>query len=106
MERGGFIYILANKNNTTLYTGVTSDLVKRIKQHKNKYYPRSFTARYNIDKLVYFEVIHFIDEAIAREKQIKAGSRKKKEELIKSINPHWEDLYEKILQWCDYNSPW
>jgi putative endonuclease len=92
MERGGAIYILTNKNNTVLYTGVTSDLRKRLYEHKNKIYTTSFTGKYNVSKLVYFEVFSLIEEAIAREKQIKGGSRKKKLDLINSINPEWNDL--------------
>ncbi|MBT3382890.1 MAG: GIY-YIG nuclease family protein [Prolixibacteraceae bacterium] len=92
MERGGAIYILTNRNNTVLYTGVTSNLRKRLYEHKNKVYTSSFTNKYNVSKLVYFEVFSLIEEAIAREKQIKAGSRKKKVELINSINPEWNDL--------------
>jgi len=86
------VYILTNKNNTVLYTGVTSNLVKRTIQHKEKSVP-GFTKRYNIDKLVYFEFYTDIRDAIAREKQIKAGSRKKKIELIESMNPEWSDLF-------------
>ena len=92
MERGGAIYILTNKNNTVLYTGVTSDLRKRLYEHKNKIYASAFTKKYNVTKLVYFEVFTLIEEAIAREKQIKGGSRKKKIELINSLNPDWNDL--------------
>jgi putative endonuclease len=97
MERGGAVYIMANKNNTTLYVGVTSNIVSRIYEHKEKVYPKSFTAKYNLNKLVYFEGFHSIEEAIAREKQIKGGSRKKKVQLIKSTNPLWKDLYEEVL---------
>ena len=96
MERGGAIYILTNKNNTVLYTGVTSDLRKRLYEHKNKIYSSSFTKKYNVSKLVYFEVFSLIEEAIGREKQIKGGSRKKKIELIESINPEWKDLSEQL----------
>lgn len=92
MERGGAVYILTNKNNTVLYIGVTSDLKKRMYEHQNKLYSSSFTAKYNIDKLVYFESFFSIEEAIAREKQLKNGSRKKKIDLIESINPTWTDL--------------
>ena len=91
----GFIYILTNKNNTVLYTGATSDLVKRVYEHKNKVVP-GFTKRYNVDKLVYYDVLDDIFDAYIREKQIKAGSRKKKIELIKSMNPQWLDLYEEL----------
>lgn len=83
---------MANKNNTVLYTGVTSDLKERVKEHMEKRYPGSFTARYNIGKLVYYEKFTSIADAIKREKQIKGGSRKKKVELINSVNPGWEDL--------------
>ena len=96
MEKGGAIYILTNKNNTVLYIGVTSDLYSRVYEHKTKLYPKSFTARYNIDKLVYFEAFHDIEEAINREKQLKAGSRAKKIKLIESINPEWKDLFEEV----------
>ena len=88
----GYLYIMANNNNTVLYTGVTSDIKARVKEHKEKRYPGSFTARYNIVKLVYFERFTSITEAITREKQIKGGSRKKKVELINLANPEWEDL--------------
>ena len=93
MEKGGFIYIMTNKNNTVLYTGVTSKLVKRVSEHKEHFFPGSFTARYNCTKLVYYEEFEDIQTAIAREKQIKAGSRKDKLTLIYSMNPKWEDLY-------------
>ena len=92
MKRGGHVYIMTNKNNTTLYTGVTSQLEVRTEQHKDKFYPRSFSAKYNANKLVYYEGFHRIEEAMVREKQIKAGSRAKKEKLINSINPEWRDL--------------
>ena len=90
----GFIYIVTNKNNTTFYIGATSNLPKRILEHKQKKYKSSFTARYNLDKLVYYESFQDIGEAIGREKQLKGGSRNKKLELINSINPNWKDLYE------------
>jgi len=99
MKRGGAVYILTNLNNTTLYTGVTSDLQKRIDEHKNKVFQDSFTAKYNLTKLVYYEGFHNIEEAILREKQIKGGSRANKEKLINSINPMWRDLYEEIILW-------
>ncbi|MFD0931143.1 GIY-YIG nuclease family protein [Psychroflexus salinarum] len=92
----GFIYILTNKNNTTLYTGVTANLLQRIKQHQDKMNKKSFTARYNLNKLVYLEAFQMIGDAIAREKQIKAGSRAKKIALVESINPEWDDLTEKV----------
>ena len=88
---------MTNENNTTLYTGVTSDLKVRVYQHKNNVFEKSFTAKYKLHNLVYYETFHNIEEAIAREKQIKGGSRKKKEALINSFNPEWKDLYEDIL---------
>jgi len=91
------VYILSNQNNTVLYTGVTHSLVERISQHKEKLIP-GFTKRYNVDKLVYYEFHADIRDAIIREKQIKAGSRKKKIELIKSMNPIWKDLFEDIVR--------
>jgi putative endonuclease len=99
MQKGGSLYIMANERNTTLYVGVTSDLFSRIVEHRTKHYPQSFTARYNLTKLVYYESFHSIEEAIAREKQIKGGSRKKKEKLIQSINPDWKDLFEVVSNW-------
>jgi len=92
MKRGGAIYIMTNQWNSTLYTGVTADLIKRIYQHKNKMNTDSFTEKYNLTKLVYFEIFHRIEDAIAREKQIKAGSRAKKIALIEKLNPQWIDL--------------
>lgn len=77
MQRGGYIYILTNKNHTVLYTGVTSNLAKRLYEHRTGYYKDAFTSRYNVTKLVYFEGFTLIEEAIAREKQIKAGNRQK-----------------------------
>ena len=89
----GFIYILTNKNNTTLYVGVTADLEQRIKQHKSKINKKSFSARYNLNKLVYYEAFQMIGDAIAREKQLKGGNRAQKIALIESINPTWEELF-------------
>jgi putative endonuclease len=91
------VYIMTNDNNTVLYTGVTSDLKERVNQHKSKKHPDSFSARYNICKLVYYETFDTIDKAIKREKQIKGGSRKRKAELIHRINPEWYDL--SLLPW-------
>lgn len=87
---------MTNKNNTTLYTVVTSNLPQRVLEHKQRKYKSSFTCRYNLDKLVYWESFQEIGDAIAREKQIKAGSRNKKLELIVTLNPNWNDLYEDI----------
>ena len=88
-------YILANKNNSVLYTGVTSDLKRRVYEHKQKFI-KGFTSKYNVDKLVYYEIFDDIYNAITREKQIKAGSRQKKIDLINKRNESWADLYEKI----------
>jgi len=88
----GFVYLMTNDNNTVIYTGVTSNLKERIKEHKGRKHPDSFTSRYNIRKLVYFEIIDNIREAIKREKQIKGGSRKNKVDLINRSNPGWRDL--------------
>jgi len=98
MTKGGAVYI-TNKGNTTLYIGVTSDLFGRITQHQNKEYPNSFSAQYNLSKLVYYELFHSITEAIAREKQLKAGSRDDKERLVNSMNPEWMDLFEDVKLW-------
>ncbi|MBI3313174.1 MAG: GIY-YIG nuclease family protein [Candidatus Omnitrophica bacterium] len=95
MNKNGFVYILTNKVNTVLYTGVTSNLKKRIYEHKNKFVD-GFSKQYNLNKLVYYEMFESILDAITREKQIKAGSRKKKLDLIIRNNPNFEDLYDKI----------
>lgn len=96
MEKGGAIYIMTNAHHTVFYTGVTSDLITRMDQHKTKYYPKSFTARYNINKLIYFEGFHSIQEAIDREKQVKKYRREKKIALIEGLNPEWKDLYDEL----------
>lgn len=93
---GGWVYIMCSLNNSTLYVGVTSNLPSRVYQHKMKMYPNSFTAKYNCKKLVYYKRFETIKEAIAEEKRIKGGSRKKKGELINSMNPEWKDLYEQV----------
>ena len=91
MRKQYFIYILTNKTNTVLYTGVTNNLARRLEEHLLAL-PSSFTGRYKVTKLVYFEETSDINTAIAREKQIKAGSRHKKIDLINSTNPEWKDL--------------
>jgi putative endonuclease len=91
MSKQYYIYIMTNKLNSVLYTGVTSDLEKRVYEHKSKLI-EGFTKKYNVDKLVYYEVYYGINDAITREKQIKGGSRQKKIDLISSINPAWKDL--------------
>ncbi|PCJ24321.1 MAG: excinuclease ABC subunit C [Flavobacteriales bacterium] len=92
MERGGAVYIITNKYNKVLYTGVTSNLKNRIFEHQEKLNSNSFSAKYNLKKLVYYKGFQHIEEAIAEEKRIKGGSRKKKIQLIESINPKWTDL--------------
>ena len=92
----GFVYIITNKSNSTLYIGVTNNIVRRVQQHKDKINIKSFTARYNLNKLVYYEAFQMIGDAIAREKQLKGGSRAKKIELIESINSDWKDLLDEV----------
>lgn len=92
----GYVYILFSKRNGTLYTGVTSNLVKRVFEHKNKFV-KGFTANYNVDKLGYYEECNDMYSAILREKQIKSKVRKYKLALIESINPNWDDLYNDII---------
>ncbi len=99
MVRGGAVYIMTNQRHTVYYTGVTSDLQARVLEHRNKRYPGSFTARYNIDKLVYYEAFPLIVEAIGREKQIKKYRREKKIALIEGMNPEWVDLLEEVMGW-------
>jgi len=88
--------MLTNVGNNVLYTGVTNDLKRRVYEHKNKL-SEGFTKKYNVNKLVFYECTSSIESAINREKQIKAGSRLKKTELINEMNPHWEDLYDKLF---------
>jgi len=95
--KNGYVYIVSNKKEGTLYVGVTSDLVKRVYEHKHSVVD-SFTSKYQLKNLVYFEVFDEITEAIKREKQLKSGNRAKKITLIESTNPEWRDLYSKILQ--------
>ena len=99
MERGGCIYIMTNKNKTTLYVGVTSNLLNRVNEHKTHKYKNSFTDKYNLEYLVYYEFASTIEEAIARETQVKKYRREKKDALINSLNPQWSDLWEEIIKW-------
>lgn len=92
MHQEGFVYILASKRNGTLYVGSTNDLIRRVWEHKNKVNP-GFTARYGVDKLVYYEICGDLSEAILREKRIKKWRRRWKLELIEKNNPDWQDLY-------------
>jgi putative endonuclease len=98
MQRGGCVYIITNQIHTVLYTGVTSDITARIWDHKNKTYPKSFTAKYNCDKLVYYYFYFHIEEAIAAEKLIKGGNKAAKVALINGMNPDWIDLYEDLIK--------
>ena len=92
----GYIYILTNKPNGTLYVGVTSDLIGRIYQHKQKFV-EGFTKKYGLDKLVYFEMFDDITDAITREKEIKKWRRAEKVKHILMKNPEWDDLYEELI---------
>ena len=96
MTKQSSIYIMTNYNKTTLYIGVTNNLVRRVYEHKHKLVD-GFTKRYNLTILVYYEVFDNIENAIIREKQLKAGSRQKKIDLINSLNPSWNDLYNSII---------
>ena len=98
MKKGGCVYIITNQYNKVLYTGVTAELRAGIWEHKTKFYPKSFTAKYNCNKIVWYQTLPTIEEAIEKEKQIKGGSRKDKEEIIKTINPTWKDLWEDIQE--------
>ena len=95
MEKQYYVYILTNKNNSVLYTGVTNNLKRRVYEHKEKLVP-GFTEKYNIVKLVYYEICEDVNSAISREKKIKGGSRQKKIDLINGMNPEWRDLYDEI----------
>ncbi len=97
MYKGGHVYVMTNKNKTVLYIGVTANLPGRIYQHKEHLIRKSFSDRYNLEFLIYYEEFDGIEEAIAREKQLKKLSRKRKEDLINSMNPHWVDLHDKML---------
>ena len=92
-----YVYILANANKNVIYTGVTNNLTKRVYEHKNHVDKGSFTSRYNVENLVYYEITSDIKSAIEREKQIKGWNRTRKNKLIESKNPNWNDLYTTIL---------
>lgn len=96
-EKQYFIYILASERNGTLYIGVTKNLLNRNFQHKIKNDKNSFTAKYNVNKLVYYEVYKYVNDAIVREKQLKNWKREWKMELIEKENPHWRDLFDDML---------
>jgi putative endonuclease len=93
MEKGGYIYIMTNKNKTTLYIGVTNNLQRRVWEHRTHYTPHSFTDKYNLECCVYYEWFADIEQAINRETQLKKWSRAKKETLINTKNPEWDDLW-------------
>ena len=97
MERGGCVYIITNAINNVYYIGVTSDLYARVFEHKNKIYLNSFTAKYNCNKLVWFEMLPTITEAIGREKQLKKWNRQWKINLIEKTNPDWINLFNEEL---------
>ena len=100
MERGGCTYIMTNKFRTTLYIGVTSNLHARIWEHTNKVYSKSFTTKYDLTICVYYESFFSIQEAIAREKELKKWRRSKKNDFISSMNPEWKNLWEsEIKEW-------
>ena len=90
-----YVYMMTNWNNKVLYTGVTSNLERRVYEHRNKLV-KGFTAKYNVNKLVYFEYTSDVTSAISREKQIKGWTRQKKNELVESLNPEWQDLSSKL----------
>ena len=93
-----YVYMMANKTNSVIYTGVTNNLVRRVYVHKNHLDPHSFTTKYKVHKLVYYEFTGDVRVALEREKQIKSWSRKDKEKLINAKNPNWDDLYDTILR--------
>jgi putative endonuclease len=95
MDKQYSVYIMTNKWNKVLYTGVTNDLKRRVYEHKNKLI-QGFTERYKLDKLVYYETVESIESAIMREKQIKGGSRNDKIQLVNTVNDKWCDLYDKL----------
>ena len=95
MHTESYVYLLSNKHSNVLYTGVTNDLIRRVYEHKNKLV-KGFTQKYNVDRLVYYEACANIVAAIEREKQIKAWSRKKKDDLVNTLNSEWVDLYRSL----------
>ncbi len=104
MRKNAYVYFMANNNNRILYLGVTNNLERRIWEHKNRMNPKSFTCKYNCDKLVYYEYTDGIEGAIAREKQLKNWKRQWKNELIERCNPNWLDLSVEIKEAGDCGS--
>lgn len=94
----GFVYILSNSTHTAIYVGVTNNLLRRVDEHRRHVYPKSFTAKYQITRLVYFESFEDVRTAISREKQLKSWSRRKKNELIDDFNPKWRDLFPDVVE--------
>ena len=92
-----YVYILANNTRTTIYTGMTNDLIRRVYEHKQHADPNSFTAKYDVTRLVYFDSTPDVRSAIEREKQIKGWNRRRKNTLISEMNPTWKDLYDSLL---------
>ena len=92
-----YVYVLANATNVALYIGITNDLIRRVCEHRNNADPHSHTARYKIHKLVYFEETTDVRAAIEREKQLKSWNRNRKNKLVESMNPSWEDLFPALL---------
>ena len=97
MKNGGYVYIMASGRMGTIYIGSSSDLIGRVFEHKNKVYPKSFTAKYNCDKLVYFEYHERLDDMVLRERRLKEWPRNWKIKLIIDKNPNWHDLYPELL---------
>lgn len=96
MQYGGCVYIISNQSHRVLYIGVSSNIVARVSDHRNKKYPNSFTAKYNCNKLLYYKAFGRIEEAIVREKQMKKWKRAWKEKVITEMNPGWRDLYDTL----------
>ena len=92
-----YVYILASATNVTLYVGVTNDLVRRVYEHRNHLEPGSFTSKYSVHKLVYFEETSDVKAALEREKQLKGWRRSKKNALVETVNPQWRDIYPDLL---------
>ena len=99
MNKGGYVYMMANVHRNVLYVGVTSDISGRAYEHKNHILKNSFTDKYNVESLVYYELFDNIVLAIDREKEIKKWRREKKDALINAFNPEWRDLYEDVMMW-------
>ena len=93
-EKVYYVYIETNQRNRVFYVGVTNNIARRDKQHENKLHEFGFTAKYNVNKLVYYKIFHDINKAIAREKSLKGITRQKKRDLIRAVNPKYDDLSE------------